>query len=291
MKSTESFLSAISNRSLPIQDHDGLLEALWAADSSTLLMVLTRLTGDEDFLQRFEPHLCSPMLGPNTVPADLSRELRDRLFARLTQLDAAPECRMSYQLFMKMASIGVGERVSEEFVPLLSEQTEFVKKLLRAKKVGRSVPVKNFKMLVIDAGLTGLLADITSSSDFNGETMQAAGWTSGIDTARKPGALIGSALGAGQLSSVISDKVEDLAVYLRSRSWVFNDRSYSARVGDSIKWALIHIPYFSEWFAFRECWIATEGLCQSRHRFRVVESKFVDIYQQVGRARIFPNFY
>jgi 4-hydroxyacetophenone monooxygenase len=387
MKPTESFMSDTSDRPLPVLDKSALREALWAADTPTLLMVLTHLTGDEVFLQRFAPHLRSPMMGASDVPAELDSELRERLFDRLTQADAAHDGMLSHQLFMKMASIGVGEPVTEEFVPLLMEQMGFVKQLPRAKKVERPAPAKDFKVLVIGAGLTGLLAgikleeagysyqiieknadiggtwlenvypgvgvdtpshfysysfelnpdwsyyypkgpemqaylqrvtekyqlrrrisfnttvkscvfdqhsnkwrvtiqdaggervieatavinahgpvnrwsipDIPGLADFKGETMHTAGWKRHVDIEGKRVALIGTGASAGQLGPAIADKVGQLTVYQRSKHWVLNNPHYAAKVDDSVKWALRHIPYFAEWFRFRAYWFASDGL-------------------------------
>jgi 4-hydroxyacetophenone monooxygenase len=123
-------------------------------------MVLTHLTGDEQFLQRFAPYLRSPMMGPSEVPVELDNELRERLFRRLTESDSMMGSALSNPLFMRMASVGVGEPVSEEFVPLLMEQMGFVKQTPRKSNAARPAPAADFKVLVIGAGLTGLLAGI-----------------------------------------------------------------------------------------------------------------------------------
>lgn len=387
MKLPESFKSDTSDRPLPLVDHNALKEALWSAETATLLMVLTHLTGDEAFLERFSPYLHSPMMGASEVPTELRSELRDRLFQRLTQSPAVTEAAISTSLFMKMASIGVGEPVTEEFVPLLMEQMGFVKQLPRAQKAGRATPKKEFKVLVIGAGLTGLLAgiklaeagydyeiieknsdiggtwleniypgvgvdtpshfysysfelnpdwsyyypkgaemqaylqrvaekyalrnkitfntavktcvfdqerniwrvtvedgngervieatavinahgplnrwvvpNIPGLADFKGETMHTAAWKPEVDIRGKRVALIGTGASAGQLGPEIAGQVEHLTVYQRSKHWVLFNPHYAAKVDDSVKWALRHIPYFAEWFRFRAYWFASDGL-------------------------------
>lgn len=147
-------------RQFPLRDQAGLRAALQAADTPTLLMVLTQLTGDEAFLERFAPHLRSPMTGSSDVPAELDAELRERLYRVLTEqrevLDQVPP----RTLLQKMMSIGVGEPVSEEFIPLLIEQMGFDQQRPRLEHAGRAAPPADFKVLVIGAGLTGLLAGI-----------------------------------------------------------------------------------------------------------------------------------
>jgi 4-hydroxyacetophenone monooxygenase len=147
-------------RQLPLTDRPALRAALQAADTPTLLMVLTQLSGDETFLERFAPHLRSPMVGPSDVPAELDAELRERLFHRLTETHAVPEASLPQALLQKMMSIGVGEPVSEEFIPLLIEQMGFEPRRLHRHNPERAAPPAGFKVLVIGAGLTGLLAGI-----------------------------------------------------------------------------------------------------------------------------------
>src|SRR5690242_3766995 len=100
MQATESFTSDTADRPLPLRDHAVLREALWASETPTLLMVYTHLTGDEAFLDSFAPYLRSPMVGPSEVPVELDRELRERLFKRLTETSQAAEVALSHELFM-----------------------------------------------------------------------------------------------------------------------------------------------------------------------------------------------
>jgi len=149
-----------AHRQLPIQQREPLRQVIAALDVPTTLMTLIQLTRDEAFLDRFKSCLRSPMEGVSEVPVDLDAELRARLFDVLT--GGAPVNRepLSEALFMKMASIGVGEPVTEEFVPLLLEQMGFEKPVPRKEIPNRPSPSSDFNVLVIGAGLTGLLAGI-----------------------------------------------------------------------------------------------------------------------------------
>jgi hypothetical protein len=260
MGSSELFLLDISNRSLPILDHEGLLEALWVTDSVTLLMVLTHLTGDEVFLQRFVPHLVSPLQGNIRVPSDLGRELRDRLFTRLTTLNAAPEPPMSCALFMRMTSAAVGKPIAEDFSDSLREGLKYIKKLSFDKKAKRCLSFQNYNISIINAGVSGLLANISRFTDCEGAATATAGRMSCID-------IQGSTLAknadsrAPMSGSEIHKKIEDMAAYQRLRHWAFDSRN-NVRLDGSVKWALHHIPYFAEWFGLRSYWIASEGFYQ-----------------------------
>jgi len=148
------------HRQLPIKQHKQLRAVIAALDVPTALMTLIHLTRDEAFLDRFQPHLRSPMEVPSEIPAQLDAELRARLFDVLTSDAPIHTEPLSKNLFMKMASIGVGEPVTEEFVPLLLEQMGFEKPVPRKEIPNRPQPSKDFNVLVIGAGLTGLLAGI-----------------------------------------------------------------------------------------------------------------------------------
>jgi 4-hydroxyacetophenone monooxygenase len=146
---------------LPIADRSALRDALQAADIATLLMVLTQYTQDEEFLERWTPYLGSPW-NPQmaAMPTELQQELRERLFTILTQEVPPPETPIPDALMRKMMSINVGEPVTDEFIPLLMEQMGFEKPLPRREQPGRIAPPKDFTVLIIGAGLTGLLAGI-----------------------------------------------------------------------------------------------------------------------------------
>jgi len=145
---------------LPITDHAALRRALAEGDIPTLLMVLIQFTGDEAFLNQFAPFIGSPYDGRlGQLPSELADQLRERLFAVLTQTPPATDV-VSAELMKKMMSVDVGEPVTDEFIPLLMEQMGFEKPVPRRQLPHRSPPPADFKVIVIGAGLTGLLAGI-----------------------------------------------------------------------------------------------------------------------------------
>ena len=115
-------------------------------------MVYVHCTRDEAFLERFAPHL-RPLYGPlpSDVPPALAEELRERLFALLASDEPLPETPLPRELMQKMMSIGVGERVDDEFIPLLLDQMPFEKPLPRSAWPGRKAPPKDFHVVVIGA--------------------------------------------------------------------------------------------------------------------------------------------
>lgn len=145
---------------LPIVDHAALREALEAGNLQTLLMVYVHISRDMATLDRFAPHLANPYAAPSDLPDDLVGELREKLFALLTE-DPPPEItRLPPDLMQRMMSVGVGETVANEFVPLMMEQAGFEAPPSRLSKVGRERPPADFKVLVIGAGMAGLAAAI-----------------------------------------------------------------------------------------------------------------------------------
>jgi 4-hydroxyacetophenone monooxygenase len=149
------------SRSLPMADTPALRSALAEANVQTLLMVYVHMTHDETMLDVFRNYIKPPYATPGTeIPAEWLEELRSKLLHVLTTPGAARADDPSDALMQKMMSVGVGEQVEDEFVPLVLEQSGF--KLPRPRKeiAGRKAPPAGFKVLVIGAGLTGLAASI-----------------------------------------------------------------------------------------------------------------------------------
>ncbi|MCB1853620.1 MAG: NAD(P)/FAD-dependent oxidoreductase [Halieaceae bacterium] len=146
--------------SLPIVDHERLREALEAGDIPTLLMVHTCLSKDGELLDRFAPYIASIFEPPREVPPELATHLRERLFDLLTSDPPPEDTPVGDALFKKMLQTAVGESVGEEFIPMLNEQMGFEAPELRSQRGGRRAPPEDFNVLVIGAGLTGLLAAI-----------------------------------------------------------------------------------------------------------------------------------
>jgi len=145
----------------PFVDRAALRAALEAANVPTLLMVHTQLTHDEGFLEKFAPHLHSPFSRQaDDVPPHLEEELRERMFALLTGDSPIPSRPLPRELMQRMMSVGVGEPVDDEFVPLLLEQMALEKPAPRKARPGRSLPPADFKVVVIGAGMGGIAAGV-----------------------------------------------------------------------------------------------------------------------------------
>lgn len=148
------------NAMLPIKDHAQLRAAMAASDVAPLLMVYTHFARDEAFLAQFAPFISSIFDPQKQAPETMVKELHERLFDLLTQTPPPPDRTPDSAMLQKMLSTAVAEPVTEEFVPMLLEQMGFNPPEQRCERAGRAAPTKDFKVLVIGAGLTGLLAAI-----------------------------------------------------------------------------------------------------------------------------------
>lgn len=147
------------DRPLPLADGAPLVAALEEANINTLLMVYVHLTRDRELLERFAPHI-RPVFArdPTDIPAELAQELRSKLRVALTTPGAQATDDLPRDLMKRMMEIGVGEPVEDEFLPLLFDQIGFHLPPERRTLPGRKAPPAGFKVLVIGAGMVGLLA-------------------------------------------------------------------------------------------------------------------------------------
>ena len=149
------------NRSLPMPDSADLRAAISGANVQTMLMVYVHLTHDEEFLEEFRPFFRPPFSVPSSeVPPEKQAELEKRLLHVLTTPGAARIDQPSERLMQKMMTVGVGERVEDEFVPMVLEQAGFQRAPARRELPARKAPPADHKVLVIGAGFTGMNAGI-----------------------------------------------------------------------------------------------------------------------------------
>ncbi|TXS91173.1 flavin-containing monooxygenase [Parahaliea aestuarii] len=145
---------------LPIRDQAALKRGLAEGDVATLLMVLAQYQPDTPLLAACAPYIGSIFEPEKKVPEALADEIRQTLFTLLTQ-DPPPQATdLDDDTLARLLSVEVGEPVGAEFVPMLKEQMGFDTPEQRSERPGRQAPDDNFKVLVVGAGLTGLLAAI-----------------------------------------------------------------------------------------------------------------------------------
>ncbi|WP_380879283.1 monooxygenase [Sphingomonas sp. DBB INV C78] len=149
------------DRLLPLADTAELRAALREANVPTLLMSYVHLTHDAAMLDIFQNYIRPPYsMPPTEIPQECVEDLRARLLDVLTTAGKAKADAPSDELMHRMMSVGVGEPVADEFVPLLYDQIGLKLPVPRNQQPGRKSPPPDFKVLVIGAGLTGLCAGI-----------------------------------------------------------------------------------------------------------------------------------
>ncbi|WEK56779.1 MAG: NAD(P)/FAD-dependent oxidoreductase [Candidatus Brevundimonas phytovorans] len=150
-----------NDRPLPLEPTAELRSALDDAHTPTLLMVYVHLTGDTAMLDHFEPYITSPWApDPTPMPAGLEDELREQLFQVLTRTPGVTPKALDAETMQRMMSVAVGEPIPTDQVPLLLEQMGFELPPSRATVPGRKTPPSDFNVLIIGAGLTGIVASI-----------------------------------------------------------------------------------------------------------------------------------
>jgi len=150
---------------LPIRDQPGLRAALADANLPTLLMVYSTFTRDRAYLDSFAPFLKGAYAAeaPMAVPATMADDLRNRLFALLTQPEPPVEKPLEPEFLRHMMGVGVGEEVDPGLVPVLYDQMGFDKPVPRKDLPGRRMPPQDFDVLVIGGGMSGIAAGIKLS--------------------------------------------------------------------------------------------------------------------------------
>ena len=151
-----------SQCTLPIADKAGLRSALEDANLPTLLMVYVSYVQDRDYLDRFAPYFQGIYTAeaPANVPADMADDLRQRLFALLTDPVPPAERPIGPEFLRHMMAVSVGENVAPEIVPVLYDQMGFERPLPRKEVAGRPLPPADFCVLVIGGGMTGIAAGV-----------------------------------------------------------------------------------------------------------------------------------
>ena len=121
--------------------------------------------------------------------------------------------------------------------------------------------------LVVNAVINGhgpvnrlKMPDIPGLADFRGPVVHTANYPADLDLKDKRVAVIGTGASSAQLCGAIAPDVAELTIYQRTKHWVLYNPEIAHEVSEGMKWALVHIPTFKEWFRFRVYWAAADGL-------------------------------
>lgn len=149
-----------------VADEVLLRDALEAADIVPLAIALVHLTGQPEILDTLQPHVHGPWDYSESIPAELKREVRERLAAALKEYAAAdrPEPPAPPpEVLRKMMRLAAGQPIPDEYAPMMLEQMALDGPAHGVsgwqKKPAATAP-NQFKVAIIGSGMSGLCAAI-----------------------------------------------------------------------------------------------------------------------------------
>ena len=101
--------------------------------------------------------------------------------------------------------------------------------------------------------------DIEGLADFQGPQFHTARWDHSVDLTGKRVAMIGTGASGMQAGPSIAGDVAKLTIFQRTPHWAMANQNYHKAVTDGQRWALNHIPFFSEWARFLLFWASSDG--------------------------------
>lgn len=149
-----------------VADEAALRTALADADISPALMVLAQLTGETMLLDEARPHIQGGWDYQQLVPQELRQKVHDRLVAVLKEYAASgrtPPTALPSAQFQRIMSSGAGSHVPDEYMPLVMEEMKFGERDTRTvawRKDPGDLPLADFRLVIIGAGLSGICAGI-----------------------------------------------------------------------------------------------------------------------------------
>jgi 4-hydroxyacetophenone monooxygenase len=96
--------------------------------------------------------------------------------------------------------------------------------------------------------------DILGADTFTGPAFHSARWDHDVDVRGSRVALIGAGASGFQIGPAIAKDVTHLTVFQRTAQWMFPNPMYHEAVGDGVRWAMEHLPYYSRWYRFLVMW-------------------------------------
>ena len=109
------------------------------------------------------------------------------------------------------------------------------------------------------------IPEFEGANTFRGPSFHSAAWDHSVDLTGKRVALIGAGASGFQIAPAIADDVEHLTVFQRTAQWMFPNVMYHDEVGDGVRWAMDHLPFYGRWYRFLVLWPgADKGLDAAR---------------------------
>ncbi len=98
------------------------------------------------------------------------------------------------------------------------------------------------------------IPEFDGADTFEGPSFHSAAWDHSVDLTGKRVALIGAGASGFQIAPAIADDVEHLTVFQRTAQWMFPNPMYHDEVGDGVRWAMRHLPFYGRWYRFLVLW-------------------------------------
>ncbi|MCV7006956.1 flavin-containing monooxygenase [Mycobacterium gordonae] len=109
------------------------------------------------------------------------------------------------------------------------------------------------------------IPDIAGADTFAGPSFHSAAWDHSVDLTGKRVALVGAGASGFQIAPAIAGEVSHLTVFQRTAQWMFPNPMYHDEVGEGVRWAMRHLPYYGRWYRFLLLWPgADKGLDAAR---------------------------
>lgn len=109
------------------------------------------------------------------------------------------------------------------------------------------------------------IPEFDGAGTFAGPAFHSAAWDHSVDLSGKRVALIGAGASGFQIAPAIADRVAQLTVFQRTAQWMFPNPMYHECVGDGVRWAMDHLPFYGRWYRFLVMWPgADKGLDAAR---------------------------
>jgi 4-hydroxyacetophenone monooxygenase len=98
------------------------------------------------------------------------------------------------------------------------------------------------------------IPEFDGADTFAGPSFHSAAWDHSVDLTGMRVALIGAGASGFQIAPAIADQVERLTVFQRTAQWMFPNTMYHDEVGDGVRWATRHLPFYGRWYRFLVLW-------------------------------------
>ncbi|MCV7028392.1 flavin-containing monooxygenase [Mycobacterium sherrisii] len=98
------------------------------------------------------------------------------------------------------------------------------------------------------------IPEFDGATTFAGPSFHSAAWDHSVDITGKRVALIGAGASGFQIAPAIAGDVAQLTVFQRTAQWMFPNAMYHDEVGDGVRWALRHLPFYGRWYRFLVLW-------------------------------------